>query len=651
MAYLSKRLVRLQYDAPLNYEKKDLIYTGFTDKFKEYLKELEFKRIIKELGFESEEKSETQENDYSKKVEYELFTSKDIKKLYKKIDKSSKISFDLETTSLIPNKAKVLGVALSPEPFIGYYLDLSNETEEKKKEVLTELSNRILKKDIIGQNIKYDISVLKNYDIHIDNVHFDTMIGAFLISPDSRRFNMDDLAEKYLNYKTTKYKEVMSGTLFSKTLKDINIESVKDYAGEDADITHRLYKVLYPKVNSSNLDRILKEVELPLIPVLAEMETNGVYFDTKYLKQLEGEFSKKVNQLMIDMERLAGYPFNPNSPKQVGELLYKKLGLKGKKKTKTGSYSTDAESLEYLKGQHPIIEKILENRKYQKLLSTYVIAIPKMVNEKTGRVHTSFNQTGTSTGRLSSSEPNLQNLPIREEEGGRIRKAVKPQTEDGVLLSADYSQIELRVLAHISKDKTLINAYKHGKDIHTITASKIFGISEEEVDSHARRVGKTVNFSIVYGVSGYGLAQRVGIGVAQAQTFINKYFELYKGVGEYQKSILEFAKKNGYVETLMGRKRFIKNIRANKNEVERMAINSPIQGTAADIMKLAMIKLYQTLPSYAKMILQVHDEIVIELPKNKLEEVKPILKDCMENAFKLDVPLEIDMKYGDYWMK
>jgi len=477
------------------------------------------------------------------------------------------------------------------------------------------------------------------------------MIAAYLLNPDSRRFNMDDLAKEYLDYKTTKYKEVMGKDIKLLTLGDIDKKKVVEYAAEDADIAYRLFEVLRPKLEEFELNELFEKIEMSTINVLSEMEMNGVYFDLKELKKLEEEYDKKLNSLMNEMKKIVGYDFNPNSPKQVRELLFENLGLKGKRKTKSGSYSTDADSLEALRDEHPIIEKLLEYRKYQKLLSTYIIAIPKLVNKKTGRVHTSFNQTGTATGRLSSSDPNLQNLPIREEDGERIRSAVKAQRDDYVLLSADYSQIELRVLAHLTNDETLINAFNKGEDIHALTAAAIFGVKIEDVDYNMRRVGKVVNFSLVYGSSPYGLAENLKIPVEDAKDFMNRYFKTYQKVKEYQESSLKVATQKGYVETIFGRKRFLKNITTGKSELKRIVINTPIQGSAADIMKLAMINLYKKLPKEAKLILQVHDEVVIELPKEIVEETKKTVQDCMENAVKLKIPLKVDISVGKNWQK
>jgi DNA polymerase-1 len=653
IAELSKKLVRLVLDVPLEFEKEDLIYKGFDDSLKVFLKNLGFKSIIKELNLESKSEAEDEqsEEDYSKKVKYSLITEDNLDVIYKNIEENEKIVFDLETTSLDPYEADILGVAISFGAFNGYYINLSDYDKAKKIELLKELFEKLKSKKLIAQNAKYDISVLRVLGIEVENIYFDTMIGAYLIDPDGRKFNMDDLAEQYLNYKTIKYEELLSGTLFSQSLKDVEIEKVVEYAGEDADITFRLCEKLNPIIKKFDLEKLNNDIEIPTIKVLSEMELNGVYFDIQYLRELEIEYQKKTDIFLREMHEIAEVEFNPNSPKQVGEILYDKLKLKGKRKTKSGSFSTDAETLEYLSNEHPIIPKLLEYRKYQKLLSTYISAIPKMVNPVTKRVHTSFNQTGTSTGRLSSSEPNLQNLPIKDEEGIKIRKAVRAQKEDHILLSADYSQIELRVLAHISQDPVLIKAYKNSEDIHTITASKIFEVPEGLVDSNMRRVGKMVNFSLVYGAQAYGLSQKLNIPYEKAQKFIDKYFELYKLVGENQIKSFEKAKEKGFVETIFHRKRFLKNIRVGNHDLKRIVINTPIQGTAADIMKIALIKIREKLPKYAKMILQVHDEIVLEIPEIYLEEIKKIVVYEMENAVKLSIPLKADVNYGKIWDK
>ncbi|GAB6189340.1 DNA polymerase I [Marinitoga arctica] len=656
MAFLSKKLVQLVTDIPLDINWEDYIYRGFNKNLEVLLNEFEFKSIIRELGFKEQKKVVKVNNlpeidDLSSKGDYELLEIDDLENFFQSLKEQDIISFDLETTSIDPFKAEILGVAISYKPKNGYYIDLSKISHETKIKVLKDLWEILKDKNLVGQNLKYDLSVMKVNGFDLKTPYFDTMIAAYLISPDSRRFNMDDLAKKYLNYETIKYTDVVNETLFANTLKDIDSKKVAEYSGEDADITLRLFYVLRPKIYEFELEKILFEIENPLIPVLTKMELNGVYFDIPYLKELEKEYTQITKNILEEIKNIAGYEINPNSPKQIRELLFERLGLSPKKKTKGGQFSTNAQVLEEMKNDHPIIQKILNYRKYQKLLSTYIQSIPKLVNKKTNRVHTSFNQTGAATGRLSSSDPNLQNLPIREVEGEKIRRAVKAEKDNYVLLSADYSQIELRVLAHMSKDPVLIESFRNDFDIHTITAAKLFDVKEKDVDNHMRQIGKMINFSIIYGVSSYGLSERTGISIEDAGIFIKKYFELYKNVEKYQKQILSDLAKNGYVETLFGRKRFLNNLRLNKNDLKRMAINTPIQGTASDIMKISMIKLDNALPEYAKMILQVHDEIVIELPKNKVNEISKIVKETMENAVALDVPLKVDISVGERWTK
>ncbi|NUU96787.1 DNA polymerase I [Marinitoga sp. 1138] len=657
MAFLSKKLVQLITDVELDINWEDYIYRGYTEELEKLLNEFEFKSIIRELGLKEEKKvivsPEIPEfEDLSKKGKYHLISPDKIDEIISKIKDANPVSFDLETTAVDPYRAEILGIALSTEPGTGYYIDISKLEKKEKLEILKKIWLILKEKDLIGQNLKYDLSIMKVNGFEIKNPYFDTMIAAYLVSPDSRRFNMDDLAKKYLDYETIKYDDIVKkDTLFANTLKDVDPEKVAEYSGEDADITLRLFYVLKPRIYEFQLEKVMEEIENPLIPVLAKMELNGVFFDIPYLKELEKEYKNITKNILNEIQEIAGYSVNPNSPKQIRELLFEKLGIKPKKKTKGGQYSTNAQVLEELKNEHPVIKLILEYRKYQKLLSTYIQAIPKLVNPVTGRVHTSFNQTGAATGRLSSSDPNLQNLPIREVEGEKIRKAVKAEKENYVLMSADYSQIELRVLAHMSQDPILIDSFNKNLDIHKITAAKLFDVPEENVDNKMRQIGKMINFSIIYGVSSYGLAERTGISIEEAGIFIKKYFELYKNVEKYQKEILSNLNKNGYVETLFGRKRFLSKLNLNKNDLRRIAVNTPIQGTASDIMKLAMIKLDKVLPEYAKMILQVHDEIVIELPEDRIEEVSLIVKETMENAVKLDVPLKVDIAVSERWSK
>ncbi|HPO28151.1 MAG TPA: DNA polymerase, partial [Petrotogaceae bacterium] len=481
-----------------------------------------------------------------------------------------------------PFKGVLTGVALSWKDngdTYTSYIDLSGAGAGEVEIFLKQLSVLFEDKIIIGYNLKFLLSVFLLHGIKEFRVGFDTMTGAFLLMPDEKRFDLDSICQKYLGMKMPQVQETSHNTLFDGQERAGEDESLKKLCLAESLYNLLLFYELSKLIKEKELESAAYDIDFPVTNVLAFMETKGVYFDTQYLKILENEFTAKINDIDFQIRKYSDQAFNPNSPKQVGELLFGKLGLKGTKKTKTGSFSTDAETLEEISDQHPVIPLILGNRKYQKLLSTYINAIPALVNPVTGRVHTSLNITGAATGRLSSTEPNLQNLPIREEEGEKIRGAVKAQKEDSVIISADYSQIELRVLAHMSGDEVLIDAYHHDKDIHALTASKIFGIDLEQVTPVERRVGKTVNFSIVYGVTAFGLANRIGISNLQAQRFIDKYFDLYRGVDLYQRNILNFLRINGYVQTIFGRKRFLRNMPFNKGEIERMAINSPVQGS------------------------------------------------------------------------
>jgi DNA polymerase-1 len=488
--------------------------------------------------------------------------------------------------------------------------------------------------------------------------HFDTMIAAYLLNPDEKRFNLEELSLKYLGYKMISFDELVNENvpLFGNDFSYVPLERAVEYSCEDADVTYRIFRKLGRKIYENEMEKLFYEIEMPLIDVLSEMELNGVYFDEEYLKELSKKYQEKMDEIKEKVFEIAGETFNLNSSTQVAYILFEKLNIAPYKKTATGKFSTNAEVLEELSKEHEIAKLLLEYRKYQKLKSTYIDSIPLSINRKTNRVHTTFHQTGTSTGRLSSSNPNLQNLPTRSEEGKEIRKAVRPQRQDWWILGADYSQIELRVLAHVSKDENLLKAFKDDLDIHTITAAKIFGVSEMFVSEQMRRVGKMVNFAIIYGVSPYGLSKRIGLSVSETKKIIDNYFRYYKGVFEYLKRMKDEARKKGYVTTLFGRRRYIPQLKSkNGNRVqegERIAVNTPIQGTAADIIKIAMINIHNRLKKEnlsSKMILQVHDELVFEVPDNELEIVKDIVKDEMENAVKLDVPLKVDIYYGKEW--
>ena len=645
-AYKSLELVLLRTDVPLDLKWEELLYKGYDrEKLLQILKELEFASIMRELSLHEEIEKEY------RLVESEEELEKILSEIYGK-----EVAIDTETTSLDPLKAELVGISLSFEEGKAYYIPVSHRSGENvSKESVIKGIRRIFESSrIIGQNLKYDLSVLKAHGVEMVTPHFDTMIAAWVLNPDEKKFSLDELSLRFLGYKMVEYEEVAPPSqnlpLFSGDFSDVSTEKAKEYSAEDADITYRLYRKLEPLIREKELEKVFWEIEMPLVPVLAEMEMNGVYFDLDYLKELSEKFEEKMERIKDEIFVIAGESFNLNSSVQVAKIL-EKLGIKPSKKTKTGKISTSAEVLEELATEHEIARLILDYRKYQKLKSTYLDSIPKLVNPKTGRVHTSFNQTGTATGRLSSSEPNLQNLPKREEEGREIRKAIRPQKDGWYILSADYSQIELRILAHFSKDENLIRAFKEDLDIHRMTAARIFGVPEEMVSDQMRRVGKLVNFSIIYGVTPYGLSVRLKVPVKDAQRMINSYFQLYPKVREFIREVVDEAERKGEVRTLFGRRREIPQLRSRdktrKAEGERIAINTPIQGTAADIIKLAMIKLHKRFKGKrTKMILQVHDELVFEVPEDELEEVKEIVREEMENVVELEVPLKVDISVG-----
>ncbi len=645
-AYKSLELVVLRSDVDLKLSWDDLMYKGYDErKLLEVLKELEFSSIMRELGLEEKVKKEYRT--VESEVEFERIVS----------EVSGKdVSIDLETTSLDPISADIVGISLSFEEGKAFYVPVSHRSGKNiSRDVVVKGIRRIFESSrIVGQNIKYDLSVLKNAGVDPVTPHFDTMIAAWLLNPDEKRFSLDELAMRFLGYKMISYEEVAPPSqelpLFAGDFSDVPTEKASEYSAEDADITYRLYLKLSKSIESMKLERVLHDIEMPLIPVLVDMEITGVYFDLDYLRELSEKFQSKMRKLEDEIFSLAGERFNVNSSAQIAKIL-EKLGIKPAKKTKTGRISTSAEVLEDLAADHEIARLILDYRKYQKLKSTYIDAIPRLVNPKTGRVHTSFNQTGTSTGRLSSSEPNLQNLPKRDDEGKDIRRAIRPQRDGWYILNADYSQIELRILAHFSGDENLVKAFSEELDIHRMTAARIYGVPEEMVSDQMRRVGKMVNFSIIYGVTPYGLAVRLKIPVKDAQRMINSYFQLYPGVKDFIREVVERATETGEVRTMFGRRREVPQLRSrNRNkkaEGERIAINTPIQGTAADIIKLAMINIHRRIKGMrSKMILQVHDELVFEVPEDELDTLKTIVSEEMENVVNLRVPLKVDLKSG-----
>ena len=569
-------------------------------------------------------------------------------------------AFDTETDSIDPLKAKLVGMSFAVKENEAWYVPIPDDVD-KATEIVARF-RQVLENDKIqkiGQNIKYDILVLRKYGVKTAGPLFDTMIAHYLINPELRH-GMDYLAETYLNYKTIAIEELIGPKGKNQlSMRNVPIEKVAEYAAEDADVTLKLRNYFAPEIQKNKLDVLFYQIEMPLIFVLADMEYTGVTLDTAALKQSSETLTSMMNTLEQEVYELAGQTFNINSTKQVGEILFDHLKLDEKaKKTKTGGYSTSEDVLEKLRSKHPIIGKLLEYRSLKKLLSTYIDALPQLISPETGKIHTSFNQAITSTGRLSSTNPNLQNIPVRDELGREIRKAFIPDNEDCIFFSADYSQIELRIMAHLSNDEHMIQAFQSGADIHAATAAKIYGIPVEEVNSDMRRKAKTANFGIIYGISVFGLAERLNIPRAESKELIEGYFRSYPGIREYMDESVRIAKENGYVETIFKRKRYLPDINSHNAVVrgyaERNAINAPIQGSAADIIKLAMIRIYQRFENEklkSKMILQVHDELNFNVYRDELQQVKQIVLEEMEGAISLRVPLIADCGEGRNWLE
>ena len=569
-------------------------------------------------------------------------------------------AFDTETDSIDPLKAGLVGMSFAVKENEAWYVPVPAEREEADKilaHFVPALQNpKSLK---IGQNIKFDILVVRKYGIRIAGPLFDTMIAHYLLNPELRH-GMDYLAETYLKYKTVHIEELI-GPRGKKQLsmRDVPVAQVAEYAAEDADVTLKLKNYFAPYLEKEGLESLFYDIEMPLIYVLAEMEYTGVTVDTVALKQSSEELTATLKKLEKEIYELAGKKFNINSARQVGEILFVHLKLEEKaKKTRTGSYSTSEDILEKMRSKHPVVGKLLEYRGLKKLLSTYIDALPELINPKTGKIHTSYNQAVTSTGRLSSTNPNLQNIPVRDELGREIRKAFTAENDNCIFFSADYSQIELRIMAHLSNDTHMIEAFRSGADIHAATAAKIYGIPVEEVTSDMRRKAKTANFGIIYGISVFGLAERLNIPRAEAKELIEGYFKTYPDVRAYMDDSILIAKEKGYVETIYKRKRFLPDINSHnaivRGYAERNAINAPIQGSAADIIKVAMIRIFNRFEAEglkSKMILQVHDELNFNVHKDELEKVKQIVLEEMEGAIKLQVPLIADCGEGINWLE
>ena len=555
--------------------------------------------------------------------------------------------------------AELVGMSFSITENEAFYVPVPSDRDEALKivkEFRTVFENENSLK--VGQNIKYDMIVLQNYGAVVKGPLFDTMIAHYVLQPELRH-GMDYLAEIYLHYQTIHIDELIGPKgKNQKNMRDLDPKDVYLYACEDADITLKLKNVLEKELKENDAERLFYDIEMPLVPVLVNIERNGVLLDTEALQQSSAHFTAQMEQIEKEIYELAGETFNIASPKQVGEVLFDKLKIIEKaKKTKTGQYVTSEEVLESLRHKHPVVEKILEHRGLKKLLGTYIDALPLLINPRTGRVHTSFNQTVTATGRLSSSNPNLQNIPIRDENGKEIRKAFIPD-EGCLFFSADYSQIELRIMAHLSEDKNMIDAFLSNHDIHAATAAKIYKIDLKDVGSDMRRKAKTANFGIIYGISVFGLAERMNVDRKEAKELIDGYFETYPGVKAYMDKSIQVAQEKGYVETIFHRKRFLPDINSRNAVVrgyaERNAINAPIQGSAADIIKVAMARIYQRFQTegiQAKMILQVHDELNFSVPVNEKERVEEIVIEEMEKAYRMHVPLKADCGWGKNWLE
>jgi len=682
---LSRKLAEIILDVPVEFNQEDLLLSiPDTAKLRELFLELEFRTMAEKLGSAAakpieaaplafaqgtlfSEVEQTIPESYSEKSNlnstdhhYVLINSEEkIKELVGTLSQQKAFCFDTETTGLDTQSDQLVGLSFSFKAKEAYYVPLPLDQDEALKRVslFKELfaTADILK---IGQNMKFDILMLTRYGIEIKGEYFDTMVAHYLIQPDLRH-NLDYLSDVYLNYKKVATEELIGKRGKNQlSMRDVELEQIKEYACEDADITFQLKEILDQELSNANLKELFETIEMPLLKVLVQMEISGLTIDPKALDDYAIILREQINELENAIIELAGEPFNISSPKQLGTILFEKLLLDPKaKKTKTKQYSTGEEILVNLQDKHPIVNKILEYRGLKKLLSTYVEALPKLINPKTGKIHSSFNQTIAATGRLSSTNPNLQNIPIRDESGREIRKAFIPSDSDHLFLSADYSQIELRIMAAVSGDKVMTDAFQNGEDIHAATAAKIFDAKLTDVTSEMRRKAKTANFGILYGISAFGLSQRLQISRAEAKKLIDDYYANFSTIKNYMDTQLDLARERGFVETIMGRKRYLIDINSANATIrsfaERNAINAPIQGSAADIIKVAMINIYkrfEELNLSSRMVLQVHDELNFDVLKTELEVVKEIIKTEMEQAVKLTVPLEIELKAAENWL-
>ncbi len=674
-AYLSRKLVTIITDAPISIDEEDIVFRGIDpDRLAKIFKELEFKttaeRVLSahmqpSLFGDQQPASHTEVKLYKTledfDTDYRLVTEQqELEKLAQELLRQKEFTFDTETSSLDPHTSEIVGISFSFREHQAFYIPTPHD-QERTQEILEIFRTAFEDENIIkiGQNIKFDLIVLHHYGIEVKGPLFDTMVAHYLLYPELKH-NMDYLAETYLNYKTIHIDELIGKRgKHQGSMRNLTPERVKNYACEDSDITFQLKKILEKELVIQQMDRLFYDLEMPLLRVLYKMEITGVKLDVDFLKKYRDEIIAKIQDIERQIYKHAGEEFNISSTKQLGYILFDKLKITDNPKlTKTKQYSTSETELSKLADAHPVVPLILEYRSLKKLLSAYIDSLPQLVNPRTGRIHASFNQTITATGRLSSNNPNLQNIPIRTPEGRQIRKAFVASSDNHVIVDADYSQIELRIMAHLSQDPNMIEAFRSGQDIHTMTAAKIYKVKPEEVTKEMRYKAKSANFAIIYGSSAFGLSQNLNIPRSEAKALIDGYFETYPKVKEYMDRVIEQARKDGYVTTIMGRRRYLPDIHSNNHNVranaERTAINTPIQGSAADIIKLAMIKIARRFEDEgleAKMIIQVHDELVFDVPSNELDRVKQIIKYEMENAIDLSVPLVVDMGVGKNWFE
>ncbi|HHT9113684.1 MAG: DNA polymerase I [Planctomycetes bacterium] len=653
-ARFSQKLLKLYSEIPIPIDMNACkLDTTENTKLKKLFREFGFNTLLADMVATAK----TEETQY-----HLINTGEKFHEFLEQLKNQKVFSIDLETTNAKPLKAQIVGISFSWQPREAYYLPLMTpngiehlDANTVLPKIRTVLEDENIKK--IGQNIKYDLLVLRNNNIHLQGIAFDSMVASYLLNPVKRNHNLDDIAFEYLSYKTITTSELIGSGKEQIPMDQVAVDKVCQYACQDADVAFRLATIMEPLLKKEGLWHLFQNIEIPLIYVLAEMEWNGISLETHVLKEMSCWLTTKLQQLEKEIYASAGHEFNIDSPRQLSKILFEKLELPRLRKTKTGS-STDANVLSTLAWRHALPKLVLEYRQLTKLKNTYVDALPDMINQSTGRVHTSFNQTVTATGRLSSSEPNLQNIPIRTDIGREIRRAFVPSEKDTIFLSADYSQIELRILAHFSEDAALITAFQQDKDIHSVVASAIYNVPIEGVTSEMRRNAKAVNFGIIYGLSEFGLSRDTGLTLEESREFINAYFSLYHGVKKYRDRVIDEAKSCGYVQTLFNRKRSVPDIRSEdkkrRNLAERIAVNTIIQGTAADLIKVAMNNIHAKLKKGeygAKMILQIHDELLFEVKENKLASTRSMIQEEMSHAVTLNVPVKINIKTGKNWME